>query len=117
MARKILEATPGVVDTLKKANVLVNSSTLKDQLQQGVKILTKIDGNISGQSDLIPAKVVSGDGLNGYLCNIYRNGLDNPPSEQGTVFLANGASTIHTLPAGTVLFVQKTSIPIHGSAN
>lgn len=42
-------------------------------------------------------------------------GLDNSPTTQGTVYLANGASTLWALPAGTLLYVQKAQISTMGS--
>ena len=63
----------------------------------------------------IPVRVISGDGLIGYTCNIYENGLNNAPTKQGKVYLANGASTIYPLPAGTVMYAQLTEVQRLGS--
>lgn len=71
-------------------------------------------GGVVESGELYLAKVVSGDGIKGYKCQIYKNGLDNPYTEEATVFLANGGSTLYTIPAGTILFVQKTAVPMYG---
>ena len=114
---KVLAATPEVVDTIKKANVLVNKTSLNDQGARPTINNPKIAGGIKQVNELVPAKVVSGNGVIGYTCNIYGNGLDQQPTEVGTVFLANGGSTIFQLPVGTTLFVQKYSVRVFGGVN
>jgi hypothetical protein len=111
----VIEATPEVISAIRKAHALKSVSKLNDQPQENRSKVTKIEGNINGENNLVPAKVKSGNGLIGYTCDIFRNGLDQPPTESGLVFLANGASTIFVLPEGTILFVQKSALPIHGS--
>lgn len=117
MAIKVIQATKNVIDALKKAHALTPTSTIVDQPKNENTPVIKIDGSLTGGGQLVPAKVVSGNGLIGYTCDIYKNGLSEPPTETGTVFLANGGSTIFVLPVGTILFVQKYPIPIHGSTN
>lgn len=71
-------------------------------------------GGVVESGEMYLAKVISGDGISGYKCDIYANGLDNGATEQALVFLANGGSTLYTIPAGTILFVQKIAIPVYG---
>lgn len=114
---KVLAATPEVVDTIKKANTLVNKSSLNDQGPRPTINNPKMAGGIKQVNELVPAKVVSGNGVIGYTCQIFGNGLDQPSTETGTVFLANGGSSIFQLPVGTVLFVQKYSVRVFGGVN
>ena len=110
----VIAATPKTVDTLRRSADLVTK--LDETTSQQQK-------NIPGPSisltsvPIIPAKVVSGDGLNGYVCDLYENGLTNPVTGRGIVYLANGNSTIYTLPVNTVLYVQSVPIAIMGSDN
>jgi hypothetical protein len=117
MAIDVVKATPQVIETLKKVNRLVNSSSLNTNTVNNSSKVAKIEGQILGSTPLVPAKVKEGNGIAGYFCDIYGNGLSEPPTDQGTVFLANGASSIFALPPGTVIFVQKYNIPIHGGVN
>lgn len=117
MAIKVIEATPKVIDTIKKANKLVNSGTLSDQAPNSSILQTQMNGSLTGAQKLVPAKVKEGNGITGYLCDIYANGLGEPPTDTGTVFLANGASSIFVLPAGTIIFVQRYPIVVHGGVN
>lgn len=117
MPMKVIEATPKVVDTLKKANRLVNSSSVVGGQSSNPVSVKKAEGQFVGSVPIVPAKVKEGNGIAGYFCDIYGNGLTEPPTDQGTVFLANGASSIFALPPGTVIFVQKYNIPVHGGVN
>ena len=56
-------------------------------------------------------------GVNGYVCDLFENGLTNPATGRGIVFLANGNSTIYTLPPNTILYVQAVPIAIMGADN
>jgi hypothetical protein len=112
--QKVIGASPKVIETLKKANTFFNSTNLMSDKSTGRVLTTQMEGQLGGSSPLIPAKVKSGNGLIGYECDIFRDGLSEPPTEVGTVFLANGASTIFALPVGTIIFVQKCAIPVHG---
>jgi hypothetical protein len=112
--QKVIEATPQVIDTIQKANKLVNSSTISDQMNGPISSPYISEGVMASAEKMVPAKVLAGNGLIGYRCEIYKNGLSEPPTDVGTVFLANGASTIYALPAGTIIFVQKFVIDIHG---
>lgn len=114
---KVLAATPEVVDTIKKANILVNKSTVSDRGVERSYSNAKMAGGIKQVNELVPAKVVSGNGVIGYTCHIFGNGLDQPYTETGTVFLANGGEGIFQLPVGTVLFVQKYSVRVFGGVN
>lgn len=114
MELKVLGATTEVLDTLKKASLLVNSSKITDEYKNG-KNPSTLNNAENQKAILIPAKVISGNGIDGYLCDIFENGLGETATSQGTVFLANGASSIFALPAGTIIFVQKIAIPIQGS--
>jgi len=107
MNYKVLKASDKVIDVIKKAARHLNSQ--KEDAQDVHS--TPDETNINNSYSLfVPVRVVSGNGINGYLCNIYENGLNNAATSQGTVFLANGASTIFTLPAGTVMYAQKIKI-------
>ena len=114
---KVLAATPEVVDTIKKANNLVNKTVLSDRGVERSNSNPKMAGGVKQVNALIPARVKSGNGVIGYTCDIFGNGLDQPSTEQGTVFLANGAQGIFQLPVGTVLFVQKYSVRVFGGVN
>lgn len=71
MAQQVVAATPEVLDTLRKARVLVNQTNLG---QDSVGGMTLPDNSIQITNDsLIPAKVKSGNGLNGYVCDIHGN--------------------------------------------
>jgi len=63
MAIKVIEATPQVVDTIKKAAILVNTGAESYQKKPGAD--TKVDfKNLSSpDSNLIAARVISGDGV------------------------------------------------------
>lgn len=112
---KVLAATPKVVNTIKQAADVLNKIQLSGQDPTKSNILTtKVDGNLQGSVPIVPAKIKEGNGLTGYLCDIYANGLTEPPTSEGRVFLTNGASSIFVLPPGTVLFVQKYNIVMHG---
>lgn len=117
MAEKVLAATPKVIETIKKANQLVNSSTLTDSIQKGANVVKEMNTTNHTAAPLVPARVIEGNGIIGYTCDIYANGLAEAPTDTGTVFLANGASSIFSLPPGTIIFVQKYPIVIHGGVN
>lgn len=117
MAEKVLAATPKVIDTIIKANQLVNKSSLNDSIQKGVNVVKEMNTTNHTTAPLVPAKVIEGNGIIGYTCDIYANGLSEAPTDTGSVFLANGASSIFSLPPGTIIFVQKYPIVIHGGAN
>lgn len=117
MAEKVLAATPKVIDTIIKANQLVNKSTLTDSIQKGTNVVKEMNTTNHTSAPLVPAKVIEGNGIIGYTCDIYANGLAEAPTDKGTVFLANGASSIFSLPPGTIIFVQKYPIVIHGGVN
>lgn len=97
MAVKVLEATPGVIDTLQKAKVIVNQSQEPFQKLQRKDSRLEFQ-NLNYSTNLVAAKIVSGTGITGYLCDIYENGLGESPTSQGTVFLPNGASSLYILP-------------------
>ena len=117
MATNVIAATPQVIDTIKKANQLVNSSNLSDSLQKGPTVVKEMNTTNHTAAPLVPAKVIEGNGIIGYTCNIYSNGLSEAPTDTGTVFLANGASSIFSLPPGTIIFVQKYPIVMHGGVS
>lgn len=117
MAKKVIEATPKVIDTIRKANQLVNSSTIIDQAPPNRVNTTRMESTTTTAGTLIPARVIGGNGLTGYQCNIFENGLSEPPTSTGTVFLANGASTIFVLPPGSIIFVQRFPVAIHGGVS
>lgn len=114
---KVIEATPKVIDTLKKANTLVNSGKVIDQAPPNRVNTTRLEASMNIGNQLVPAKVVSGNGITGYLCDIYGAGLGEAPTNQGTVFLANGASSVFSLPVGTIIYVQKYPIVVHGGVS
>lgn len=114
MATNVIAATPKVIDTIKKANILVNSSTLSETIKKGATTLREMNTQSVTSAPLVAAKVKSGNGIIGYTCDIYGNGLAEAPTDTGTVFLANGASSIFVLPAGTIIYVQKYPIVVHG---
>lgn len=109
----VLAATPTTIDVLKKAQIFLNQ---KSEVTSSASLPTpNIEADVVGGSDLIPARVIEGDGVNGYICDIYEAGLNEIPTSQGKVFLANGNSSFYSLPMGTILFVQKLSINVMGS--
>lgn len=74
MAQQVVAATPEVIDTLRKARVLVNKTDLGQETVGGN---TLPDNTIQiTNNSLIPAKVVSGNGVNGYVCDIYGNRIN-----------------------------------------
>ena len=114
MKYKVIEANRKTIETLQKANRLCNSAVLTPN-ERTKKVLTQeINGQVNANATLIPAKVKSGNGLVGYECDIFKNGLSEPATEVATVFLANGASSIYALPPGTVIYVSRFALPIHG---
>lgn len=117
MATNVIAATPKVIDTIKKANQLVNSSNLSETLKRGSTVVKEMNTTNHITAPLVPAKVVEGNGIIGYTCDIYSNGLAEAPTDTGTVFLANGASSIFSLPPGTIIFVQKFPIVVHGGVS
>lgn len=117
MAEKVLAATPKVIDTIKKANQLVNSSNLSETVKKGSNVVKEMNTTNHAAAPLVPAKVITGNGIIGYTCDIYANGLSEAPTDTGTVFLANGASSIFSLPPGTIIFVQKYPIVMHGGVS
>lgn len=71
MAQQVVKATPEVLDTLRKARVLVNKNNLG---QEGIEGNTLPDNTIQiTTKSQIPAEVKSGNGMNGYVCDIYGN--------------------------------------------
>ena len=107
MAINVLGATPKIIDTLKKADKLVNNQFQRNAQDQKANISIKSAINSNA---VVPVRVISGDGVNGYLCNIYENGLTNDATRQGIVFLANGNSSVYVLPAGTIMFAQQVAL-------
>lgn len=107
MDYKVLAASEKVLDTLKKADIHLNHQ--KEDVQDEHKSNDDIRVN-NAYSLFVPVRVINGNGLSGYLCDIFENGLNNAATSQGTVFLANGASTIYALPPGTVMYAQKISL-------
>lgn len=110
---KLLAATDTTIDTLKKAYNLVNQQN--ETVSSNKKTINPTDELYQQSSELIPARVISGNGLIGYTCDIYEAGLTEVPSYQGIVFLANGNSSIYSLPPGTILFVQRLNVNVMGS--
>lgn len=117
MATNVIAATPKVIETIKKANQLVNSTNLSETLKKGTNVVKEMNTTNQISAPLVPAKVVEGNGIIGYTCDIYSNGLAEAPTDTGTVFLANGASSIFSLPPGTIIFVQKYPIVMHGGVS
>ena len=111
----VLEATPRVMNALKKAEGI--QSNLDESLQD-VHPTPDDGGNINTLNGiLVPVRIVSGNGVAGYICDVFENGLNNPATKQGRVFLANGNSTIYVLPAGTVMYAQLLNVTKMGSNN
>lgn len=117
MATNVIAATPQVIDTIKKANQLVNSTNLSETVKTGTNVVKEMNTTNHIAAPLVPAKVIEGNGIIGYTCDIYSNGLSEAPTNTGTVFLANGASSIFSLPPGTIIFVQKYPVVIHGGVS
>lgn len=107
MDYKALSASEKVLDILKKADIYLNHQKEDVQDEHKENDETKIN---NAYSLFVPVRVISGNGLAGYLCDIYENGINNAATSQGTVFLANGASTIYALPPGTVMYAQKINL-------
>ena len=117
MSTRVLAATDGVVQTLKKANVLVNKAKLQDKGVDNDPSTLSFTKGLNRPGELVPARVVSGNGVIGYTCEIFQNGIDQPATKQGTVFLANGGGSLFELPVGTILFVQKYTVRVFGGVN
>ena len=117
MSTRVLAATDNVIQTLKKANVLVNKVKLSDKGVDNDASTLSFTKGLNRPGDLIPATVVSGNGVIGYTCDIFENGIDQPATKQGTVFLANGGGSLFELPVGTRLFVQKYNVRVFGGVN
>lgn len=115
--KKAVEATPTLIDTLKKAKVLVNTIQYSSPSKPIVSKDNRQENSLPIVGQILPARVVGGDGTIGYTCDIFGNGLDNPATTQGIVYLANGASTLWVLPPGTILYVQKAQISVMGSVD
>lgn len=113
--KKAVEATPVLIDTLKKAKILVNTTRYSQQSKPPVSKDNRQENSLPIVGQILPARIVGGDGAIGYTCDIFGNGLDNPATTQGIVYLANGASTLWVLPPGTILYVQKAQISAMGS--
>jgi hypothetical protein len=111
-----------VIDYLPSLEVRGDNKTIgvnSHSSGKTIRVLSMAAPSAPGEAAAAPgemylAKVISGDGINGYTCNIYKNGLDNPPTEQSLVFLANGGSTLYRIPANTILYVQKIAVPVYG---
>jgi hypothetical protein len=116
MATKVLGATPTVIDTLKKAKDLVNRQSVAVD-QSPVKNRTSVSVSTNNAGKAVPARILSGNGSSGYTADIFGEGLENPPTARGTVFLANGRSTLWELPPGTILYVQKAFIDVMGNGD
>jgi hypothetical protein len=115
MPKPLLVATPHVIDTLNKMDSYVKKeSNLVQDIHAQPTEEPIINLDIKG---LVPVRVITGDGVAGYICDIFENGLTEPATKQGRVFLANGNSTIYTLPAGTVMYAQPAKISRQGSNN
>lgn len=114
MTYNVLAATPATVDTLKKAYHLVNKQIQTSEESQNN---TKPAQTNIHSDNIVPVRVISGDGVNGYTCDIFENGLDKQATKRGIVYLANGNSTIYTLPAGTILYAQQINIATMGTGN
>jgi hypothetical protein len=74
MAQQVVAATPEVLDTLRKARVLVNQTNLGQETVGGntlpdntIQITTK---------SIVPAVVKSGNGVDGYICDIKGNRIE-----------------------------------------
>lgn len=71
MAQQVVAATAEVLDTLRKARVLVNKTNLGQETVGG-NTLPDNTIQITNKSQ-IPAKVKSGNGVSGYVCDIHGN--------------------------------------------
>lgn len=114
MELRVLAATEKAINAINKADAFFNS--LKENTQD---VHQSDDMNVieTGFSQFIPVRVVSGNGVTGYICDVFENGLTNPATKQGRVFLANGNSTIYTLPVGTVMYAQAINVTKIGTNN
>lgn len=109
---KVLGATNRVINAIRKADKIEFKESELTHDVHNVPDETKV--NISNQL-FVPVRVVSGNGVIGYTCDIYEHGLSESPTKQGLVFLANGASTIYSLPTGTIMYAQLIEIQKLGS--
>lgn len=114
MASKVLGATDRVLNALKKAEGLIEKQSELTQDVHTTPEDVKID---LANQQLVPVRVVSGNGITGYICDIFEKGLSEPATKQGRVFLANGASTIYTLPVGTVMYAQRIVLEKIGTSD
>lgn len=112
---KVLGATQKVMDALDKASSYMQKDS---EAVQDIHP-TPDDGSYTNFSStsFVPVRVVQGNGVTGYICDIFEKGLSEPPTKQGRVFLANGNSTIYVLPAGTVMYAQAVEVQKMGSNN
>jgi hypothetical protein len=62
MAIKVIEATPQVIETLQKAQILVQQSKESGQKMQNAVQKSQIEIYSEGKL-LVPAKVISGDSI------------------------------------------------------
>lgn len=112
MAVKVLAATEKAINAINKADQFFKTLSENAQDVHQVEDSISIDTTFSV---FVPVRVISGNGLIGYTCDIFENGLNSPATKQGIVFLANGASTIYTLPAGTIMYAQQIYLQQIGS--
>lgn len=71
--KKAVQVTPTLVDTLKKAKVLVNTTKVGGDQNRRPPKDNKQENSLPVVGQIIPAKILSGDGVSGYWCDIYGN--------------------------------------------
>lgn len=111
--KKVVEATPTLVNTIKKANEFFNSSN--EFINQTPSRNSNEVSITSNSLESIPCVISSGTSVDGYEVQIFGNGLSKPATGTGTMFLMNGRSSLYNLPPGTVLFAHKSNIKILGN--
>lgn len=114
MAVKVLGATDKIMDVINKADNYFNKTS---ENLQDVHPKDEEHHIETGFAQFVPVRVVSGNGVVGYICDIFEKGLSEPATKQGRVFLANGNSTIYNLPVGTVMYAQAINVSKLGTNN
>lgn len=107
----VIAATSEVIKTLQKAKATLSNINLipnqKESKQQQ-------DQQINPQG-ILQGKIISGNNLSGYICGIYENGFENDPTYSVLAFLNNGASSLYSIPSGTIVYLQASTTTFLGN--
>ena len=114
MSVEVVAANEKAINAINKADQFFNKISENAQDVHPTEDQIFID---TSYSQYVPVRVVSGNGVTGYICDIFENGLAEPATKQGRVFLANGNSTLYVLPVGTVMYAQAINVAKLGTNN